>query len=253
MTAWPIKRRRQHAFSLIELSMVLAILTLLAGGLMLSLVAGQETARRQEAERQLDNARDALLGFAAAHGRLPCPATAETSGSEAPADGGNCSAPWQGFLPALTLGLQPTDPSGYATDPWGNRIRYAITTFSNPACNSAPCISSNNGLRNAWNSSTPPAPDLRICNSAAGSTGSGASAECGSGQALTKDAVAVIFSRGRNGNSVSSHADEMANENNDRLFVAHGATASPNEFDDQVAWISANVLYSRLIAAGRLP
>jgi len=27
----------------------------------------------------------------------------------------------------------------------------------------------------------------------------------------------------------------------------------PNEFDDLVTWISPNILYSRLIAAGRLP
>ena len=38
-------------------------------------------ARVDEARRQLDDARDALLGFAAAHGRLPCPATRASRGA----------------------------------------------------------------------------------------------------------------------------------------------------------------------------
>ncbi len=40
----------------------------------------------------------------------------------------------------------------------------------------------------------------------------------------------------------------------DNDFVMHTITQpGPNEFDDLVTWISPNILYNRLIAAGRLP
>ncbi len=51
-----------------------------------------------------------------------------------------------------------------------------------------------------------------------------------------------------------SSADETANGDNDRVFVSHTPTPPGlNEFDDLVIWISPNILYNRLIAAGRLP
>ena len=47
--------------------------------------------------------------------------------------------------------------------------------------------------------------------------------------------------------------DETANGNADRVVVSHTPTTGANEFDDIVAWLSPNVLYNRMIAAGRLP
>ncbi|MCF8184500.1 MAG: hypothetical protein K9J43_05940, partial [Polynucleobacter sp.] len=47
---------------------------------------------------------DALLGYAAINGRLPCPATAASNGAESPIGGGVCTNPYNGFLPAATLG-----------------------------------------------------------------------------------------------------------------------------------------------------
>ncbi len=90
--------------------------------------------RHEETRRILDEAREALLGFAAAHGRLPCPASAGSRGMESFAAGGdalngNCSNFHGGFLPAASLGLPPLDPEGFARDGWGthaNRIRYAV-------------------------------------------------------------------------------------------------------------------------------
>ena len=255
MIAWLTEctMRRHRGFSLLELSIVLIILGLLSSSLLADFSTLRTVAETNEAQRQLDNAREALLGFAISHGRLPCPAAPGGSGIESPENGGNCTNPWDGFLPAISLGLQPVNDQGYALDPWGNPIRYAITTFKNPACASTPCISSENGLRNTWNSAIPAAPDLRVCSAAEDSTGSAGSAECGAHHILTKDAVAVIFSLGRNGQLSPASSDETANTNNDRLFVSHPATAAPNPFDDQVSWISASILYSRLLAAGRLP
>jgi len=244
---------RHVGFSLIELSIVLLVVTLLASSLMLGFSAQQDNVAYRAVRQQLDEAREALLGFAISQGRLPCPAAPDTNGEESPRGGGNCSNPWNGYLPGITLGIQPVNGQGYVIDPWGNPIRYAVTVFANPACTAGPCVSSEQGLRNAWNSSTPPSPDLRVCTTADKHTGNAGSAECGSDTVLTKDAMAVVLSRGKNGARTPQDPDEMANLDNDRLFVAHSFNGEGLAFDDQVTWISANILYSRLIAAGRLP
>jgi hypothetical protein len=67
--------------------------------------------------------------------------------------------------------------------------------------------------------------------------------------------VAVIFSLGKNAPTGGTGADEAANINNDPVFVSHTPTpaSSGNEFDDLVTWLSPNILFNRMIAAGRLP
>jgi len=62
-------------FSLLEVVIALAVAAVLATALVIPLGTQLQLARVQEARRQLDEARDALLGFAAVHARLPCPAT----------------------------------------------------------------------------------------------------------------------------------------------------------------------------------
>lgn len=238
----------QRGFTLVELAIVLVIVALLSGGLMMSLMAQQESIASSETQRRLNEARDALLGFAAANGRLPCPAAPGTTGVELPAGGGTCNNPWDGFLPAITLGLSPTNENGYALDGWGNPIRYAVTTESSNQVTTA------NQIKAAWNAGTSLAADLYVCSTATGASGSGGAAKCATGTDLSTKAVAVIFSRGRNGAAAPLSTDEQANGDADRLFVFHTPTpAGANEFDDLVIWLSPNILYNRLIAAGRLP
>lgn len=239
-----------RGFTLVELAIVLVIITLLSGGLIMSLSAQQETAAIADTQRRLNDVRDALLGYAAANGRLPCPAAPNSTGAESPAGGGICTNPWDGFLPAITLGIGPTDANGYALDSWGNPIRYALTTFQNPNCLSGStashCYATANGVKAVWNGvgSSALAPDLQVCSTAA----------CASGTTLTSNAVAVIFSRGKNGGATPTSPDEIANGDSDRLFVSHTpTTAAGNEFDDLLIWLSPNILYNRLITAGRLP
>ena len=78
----------QCGFTLVEMAVVLLIVALLVGS-GLSVVSAQvEQQKYKDTQRILDDAREALLGFAAANGRLPCPATAASNGIEAPAGGG---------------------------------------------------------------------------------------------------------------------------------------------------------------------
>jgi len=238
-------RRQGRGFTLTELAIVLVIVALLIGGMLVPLSVQREIQSAGETQKQLAEIKEALLGFAAANGRLPCPAAPNTTGVEAPS-GGVCSSAWDGFLPAISLSLQPTDEQGYALDGWNNRIRYAVTIAN------ASAFTIVDGIKTKWTASPALAPDLRVCNTATGITGVGANAVCGAGATLSDTAAAVIFSTGKNGQAAPAGADELANgvASNDRAFVAAVPSAS---FDDLVVWISPNILYSRLLAAGRLP
>ncbi len=249
---------RQSGFTLVELAIVLVIVALLSGGLMMTLSAQKENMAASETQHRLDEIREVLLGYVAAHGRLPCPATPSTTGVESPVGGGACTRPRDGLLPGVTLGLAPTDQSGYVLDGWGNPIGYAVTSYKHGTFCPNGCFTTANGIRTAWNGSVGAlvlAPDLQVCNTAINiQTPGQLTATCAPNAELATTAVAVIYSRGTNGARAPSSTDEQANGDDDRLFISHTPTPlGANEFDDLVIWLSPNILYNRLIAAGRLP
>ena len=251
-----------RGFTLTELAIVLVIVALLVGGMLISVSTSRDIANEKETQKQLMSINEALLGFAAGHGRLPCPATVTSTGRESfctnagAACGaelfvvqahGQCTEFFDGFIPAASLGISPTDGQGFAIDAWGNRIRYAVSNNTAGAVNFP--FTTPSGIKTAWGiDPSQIQPDLRVCNKAAGIAGG----NCGAGNDLTTTAVAVVFSTGRNGGAPPPSADELANwtTSNDRVFVS--MTQSPN-FDDIVTWVSPNILYNRLISAGRLP
>ena len=243
-----------RGFALIEMAMVLVIVALLAGSGLLTLRMQIEHQKVKDTQKVLDDAREALLGFAAANGRLPCPATAASNGIEAPAGGSTavipCTSPYGGFLPGVTLGMTGLDANGYVLDAWGgttNRIRYAVTTAT------ANAATTPNGIRTATLATYGNAPNLRVCTTSTGITAT----TCGAAQALTTSAVAVIFSLGPNGTTgVAGGADETANQNADQVFVWHTPVAvggANGEFDDLMTWIPAPLLFNRMLQAGSLP
>lgn len=232
----------QAGFTLVEMAIVLLIVTLLLTGLVPTISSQFEQRYRNETRKQLDEIRDALLGFALANGRLPCPASTASNGLESPLGGGVCSNP-DGFVPAATLGITPTDNNGYALDGWSSRIRYAVSTSNTSAFTKV-----TNGMQAIGMGTL--APDLSVCDSATGIT----AATCGTANKLTNNAVAVIYSVGKN--SVAAGIDEAANLNGDQVFVSHvpsPSTAANGEFDDVVTWLSPNILFNRMVAAGKLP
>jgi len=243
--------QRQGGFTLVELAIVLIIFSLLVGGMLMTLSSQQDTSNIKETEKRVNDIRDALLGFAASNGRLPCPAIAGATGIESPVGGGACTTSYAGFLPAITLGITPTNAQGYAVDSWGNPIRYALTNAN------ANAFSTTGSLKTAW--ALNPAlilPDLRVCNTSAGIAGAGATATCAVGADLSNNAVAVIFSAGKNGGVAPTGTDELANSGANRTFVSHTQSptgAAQGEFDDIVTWISPNILFNRMISGGRLP
>jgi prepilin-type N-terminal cleavage/methylation domain-containing protein len=268
-----------RGFTLVELTIVLLIIALLIGGMMASVSATRDVAGYQEAQKQIAATQEAVLGFAAAHGRLPCPASGTSNGLEefclsgtgscTPTTTlqthGRCAVPYDGYVPAATLGLSPTTASGLLADPWGNGMRYAVSQNSTPAATppvlafpfTANSVASS--IKIAW-SPYKLDPDLIVCSSAAGVTNPGAgppplganNADCPAADRLTNKAVAVIHSSGKNGTATPTDPHELANwtTSGDRVFVARNNTA---DFDDAVTWLSPNTLYNRLISAGRLP
>ncbi len=240
---------------------VLVILTVMLSGLALPLAAQLQMRRQEEARRQLDEAKEALLGFAAAHARLPCPATATTNGMESFAAGGdagngNCSNFYDGFLPGAALGLAPLDAEGFVRDPWigaRGRVRYAVFGGGADVNGVVNPLTRANGMQAATLPGLGAAPHfIMVC-----STGARASASsCGpAANQLTFRAAFVLLSLGPNGGSDPvPGTDEARNLAGNPVFVHRDASnAAGNEFDDLVHWVPVHLVVNRLLVAGRLP
>lgn len=257
---------KYQGYTLVEMAVVLVIVALMLGGLFVPLSAQMDQRNFVETQRSLETARDALIGYALAHGRLPCPATTASNGIEKfdTAAGGNatngiCESFFNGFLPAATLGTYPVDNNGFAVDGWGknaaNRIRYAVSNTTVNAVTNP--FTRNNGMKNAGIANIGNATLLYVC------TGAPAGAGCTGATQLTATAVFVVYSVGKNAATGGAGADEVVNPNpvdsatgNDAVFVSHAPTAAAapgGEFDDMVSWISSSLLIAKMIAAEQLP
>jgi type II secretory pathway pseudopilin PulG len=249
-----------RAFTLVEMAIVLFIITLLTTAIIVPLTTQIAQRKISETQKTLDDVKEALLGFAVSNTRLPCPASATSNGVEsfctnaagacgpellAPQSHGRCAAQYNGFVPGVTLGLPVTDAQGYGIDAWGTRLRYGVTaaqsnTFTAP-----------NGMRST--TLTALGPDLSVCATSTGVTAT----TCGVAPVLTGTTPAVVYSLGPNANTTGGvSADEAANLNNTKVFVSRVNSAAgtvSGEFDDIVTWLSENVLYNRMVAAGQLP
>lgn len=256
-----MKAALQNGFTLVEMAMVLLIVGLLLGGLMVPLSAQMEQHKISETRKTLDEIQQALLGYAIANGRLPCPADATTPTGQVNAAGVSAgteykttgspytcatnipanNAAW-GVLPWATLGVSETDA-------WGRRFTYHVTTIF------ADDISANTF---SCTPTTPPTQSsFALCSN--GNLNVGLSA---GNSNVAANVPAVIVSHGTDGLGAFTPAgqqiqpvpgpltDQGDNVDNDNNFVNHDFTPI---FDDLVVWISPNVLFNRMVAAGKLP
>jgi prepilin-type N-terminal cleavage/methylation domain-containing protein len=252
------KKNKHHGFSLVELAIVMLIVTLLLGGLLVPLNAQIDQQRTKETLKTLAELKETLIGFAIVNGRLPCPAAPNTTTGLESYTGAvgtsACTNPFDGLLPAATLGITPINSNGLLLDGWNNPIHYAVSNKTIGSQTNA--LITTNGIKNATlNSlSAPTLTLLYVC----ASTPAPATTNCGTATVLTDKAPALVFSLGKNGNRGSLGPDQTANVNTpaDPIFVSHTQSsdgAGNEEFDDIVEWLSTGILINRLVSAGQLP
>lgn len=252
-------RLRITGFSLIEMAFVLVIVTLLLGGLLVPFTTQIDQKRIAETQKQLDEIKEALIGYALSHTSigatpqpyLPCPdaTTTPVPGGGIANDGredrnGTVCAVAEGNLPWVDLGLGRSDA-------WGNHFHYRVAdlNFADRAVGFGLASSGNINVCSTWKN-------------------------CPVASAIANNLPALVLSYGKNGygainvNRVAGDIttipcpgggcgqDEVENTNGDVNFVSRTMTPSTvadGEFDDIVTWLSPNVLFNRMVAAGRLP
>ena len=227
-----------QGFTLLELAVVVVVVTILLGSILVPLNTQVQQRNASQTQRVLEETRDALIGYAMIHGRLPRPASSATDGTER-ATLCSTDADCTGFVPWAALGMAQADA-------WGKLYRYSVT----------PALTVKGGF--ALN--TPGDKTVRSRN--------------GAGTPIwlvrSSPVPAVIFSQGANNfgttrdgltlaSASQTNLDEADNQNNDgtRPFwarTASSSTSSPGgDFDDQVVWIPTSLLFARMVQAGQLP
>lgn len=239
MTTRPYPMRVPSGFTLVEIAMVLLIVTLLLTGLVPTISSQIEQQRTNETRKQLDEIKEALIGYAVANGNFPCPAISASNGAENRNGGTGACYQRQGFIPWGALGIEKLDA-------WGRIIRYSATpAYTNSTTKFK--LSSSRDIT------------IRTRNTA----------DALVNLSNNDDIPAVILSHGKNGygatldngtllgNTSTSNTDEQTN------YAAAGTsfvskdqsvrTTGSGEFDDIVSWVSASILFNRMVAAGKLP
>lgn len=268
--------KHRQGFSLVEMAIVLLIVSLLIGGLMQPLSSQMEASRIKDTQNQLNNIIEVIYGFAATNGRLPCPAFTGSAGGEAlGAAAGQCSHPYDGFVPGRLLGIGPMDANGYVLDSWGQPIRYAVADFlaadgTYPISVAPVAPPTSRGIKYFTDGTfvgmsalaSINGQYLSVCNSATGLTSTASThttsatiRSCTSANTISTDALAILLSTGPN-QGLATGADEAENSNADAAFVSRTRTdagSAGGAFDDILVWIPRSLLVSKMITAGQLP
>ncbi|NGZ84583.1 type II secretion system protein [Duganella aceris] len=231
-------RHRQSGFTLIEIAIVLLIVGLVIGGMIAPLGTLLEQKRVTETRRTMEDAKEALLGFAMSRGYLPCPAISSSNGLE-DRIGSTCRKR-TGLLPWATLAVPRLDG-------WNRVLGYTVT----PAFSDSLVTFKLGSAR-----------DITV------------KTRDSSGQLIQatgiNDVPVAIISFGRNGYGGTSdqntqiadagvdNVDEKTNLQSGGILLINRDTADNplapgGAFDDMVNWISPNILFNRMVAVQRLP
>lgn len=152
--------RTQRGFTLLELAVVLALIGVITGMGLVTLIGAIQASQVNKTVERMDAIEKVLLNYAVAFGRIPCPSSLTLTpsnvnyGIEA-ANQGSCtggtpaanfaaaSGAVEGGVPTRALQL----PDEYMYDGWGRRLRYAVDpiyTAANvlPIIAGGPCTAS---------------------------------------------------------------------------------------------------------------
>jgi len=267
--------RQQPGFSLVELAIVMLIVSILLAGVLMPLSMQREVRSYADTKKTMDDIREALIGFALAYGRLPCPAvkTMADGTTDGTTDGnsnagfealtGNACTANSGVIPWATLNVPETDE-------WGGRFTYRVTsTFGDTYANSTwGCTPSANPASPA---------SFALCASGDMKIQSRTTAKVA--YDLTNGNLPAVFiSHGKNGlgayrtNGVqiapaAAGTDELTNAaTGTTTFISREITPESSscgdaylssgpmcEFDDLVAFVPLTTLMNRMILSQKLP
>jgi prepilin-type N-terminal cleavage/methylation domain-containing protein len=246
----------QRGFTLIEIAIVLVIIAVLMGSFISTLTTRIESSQVNETKDELEEIKQALIGYAFTNGYLPCAdciglgcpngANVERDGFEdiTPPGGVGCDVGGAtGTLPWATLAIG-------GGDAWNTRYRYWVDpNFTD--IGGITFASTGNGVIEEPDYVTDP-------------TGA-------TPQNLATNVVAVVYSHGKNtrgGISADNifrpaidplvNIDENENANHDTIFhsrppTPEDAATAGGPFDDIVIWISEYELKAKMVEAGVLP
>lgn len=220
-------QQHNQGFSLLEMTIVLLILGLLMSGIMMPLRAQTEYHKQQKTIKELSEIKDALIGFAIIHGRLPCPSyITDPAHIDFGVEAVSCSSAVSsdGYLPWKTLGVNETDAWGTRQgNASGSMLGYWRYRVDNNFVHS---IQLNTAFSN----------NLSIRNN--------------SGTAITttiERPVAIIYSTGANLHADGENADYEASGG------VYQSDVQSTQFDDVLVWITRPILMYRMVSAGKLP
>lgn len=199
---------KQSGFSLIEMAIVLVILGFILGGVIGGLSSQREVQKRSDTQRQLEEIRNAVVGFAQINNRLPCPASLTSLGRSVPTTSGPCTPGVNNrFVPYADLGIQGNVVGGVLVDTWLQPVQYRVTTSG------------------TW-STTPInvsfiATNFRVCSDPSDTA-------CPAAKVLASDLVAVFFSTG----------DPLSPSVNNAATNIFWSDVPTTTFDDTLIWLS---------------
>ena len=270
----------QRGFTLAELAISMIIIALLIGGLLGPIGRQVDQSRVNTTQRQLDDIKESLLGYAVVHRRLPCP-DLDGDGVENRVASGVCGTAagtivLLGTLPWATLNVPEADA-------WNTRFGYSVSNeFSVAASPSPP-----SGV--LWGLSFPAATSGIIVINQRNANKSTTFLARGAAVTDPPGAAAIIWSFGKNAYGGTQaggvaralaplvNVDEIANATANPNIPANNAgtagfpfivrtptdaatpcsdTAGTNqmcEFDDILLWLSSHTVISRMVVAGRMP
>jgi prepilin-type N-terminal cleavage/methylation domain-containing protein len=170
-----MSRGPRSGFTLLELSIVLALIGIIVGMGLTTLTASLKTSQYNVTVRRMDEIEKALFNYALANNRIPCPSdlaqvpASATYGFEAGAASGSSPGTGTGVCTGTTMTPQATFkattgtaeggvptralqlPDDYLYDGWGRRFRYAVdptytASAALPAPAGGPCTASTSAI-----------------------------------------------------------------------------------------------------------
>ncbi len=234
-----VRSQTQSGFSLIEMAVVMVVLGLALGGLLMPLSVQLENSARKETQAEMGVIKEAIVGFAMANNRLPCPDTNGDGFENQTVNGlGMACTRTYGELPHGSLGVGMEDA-------WSYKYSYLVTdefadTFAGTGCGTPPASNASFSLCSRG--------DLTV--------------EDRAGNVVADELPVIIVSHGKHNQIPARNLFERRNfdigkdpvrGSNDTKVKDTYSDTSGAELDDIVEWVSPAILQNKMVSAGRIP